>query len=75
MPLTYDDHLEVDIKRHTDPVVTWTDAYSDLYHDINTYVQLKDPHEVVDIVDAILEVEKLRDRLDDVLEYLEYEVR
>lgn len=75
MPTSYDERLEVDIKRHTDPVVTWSDAYSDLYHDINTHVQLKDPLDVEDIVDALREVERLRDKVDDVLEFMEYEVR
>ena len=75
MPLTYDDRLEVYIKRHTDPVETWHSIYSDLYDELNTYVQLKDPADVADIVEAIREVERLRDRLDEVADTLEYEVR
>lgn len=75
MPMSYDDRLEVEIKRHTDAPRTWLDAYSELYSDLNTYVQMKDPLEVADIVDAIREVERLRDKADSVLEFLEYEVR
>ena len=75
MPLTYDDRLEVDIKRHTDPVETWYTIYADLYDELNTYVQLKDPEDIAYIVDAIRQVYRLQDKLDDALERLESEVR